>query len=220
MLTNVLNSAYTESLKNVIPAFAPVRFCDFFVYPFGWMRAENIQYQPKHCITAFSESTLPHTAREILKKVIQMTNSITIFNFKNNSVRTQIFNGEPYFCLRDVCEALSIQNSKDRTFNKGVETFYLPTPSGKQNIKFINEPNLYRLIFRSNKPQAQAFADWVYTDVLPSIRKTGSYGISQEELNNWKDIVSKILTVRTQYLVQEEKNKILTQISNLLGVKN
>ena len=52
-----------------------------------------------------------------------------------------------------------------------------------QQITIINEPNLYRLIFRSNKPQAQAFADWVYSEVLPSIRKTGAYvSPAQQEL--------------------------------------
>lgn len=106
-----------------------------------------------------------------------MTNSLVTFNFKDNQIRAQTVDNEPYFCLRDVCLALGLKNSKDRDFNKGVETFYLPTKSGNQNITFINEPNLYRLIFRSNKPQAQAFADWVYSEVLPSIRKTGGYGV-------------------------------------------
>lgn len=59
---------------------------------------------------------------------------------------------------------------------QGLTICHIPTKSGNQNITFINEPNLYRLIFRSNKPQAQAFADWVYSEVLPSIRKTGGYG--------------------------------------------
>jgi hypothetical protein len=102
---------------------------------------------------------------------------LTVFNYQDKQIRTHAVNNEPYFCLRDVCSALGLKNSKDRTFDKGVETFYLPTKSGNQNITFINEPNLYRLIFRSNKPQAQAFADWVYSEVLPSIRRTGGYGV-------------------------------------------
>lgn len=57
----------------------------------------------------------------------------------------------------------------------GVTICHLPTKSGNQDLVFINEPNLYRLIFRSNKPQAQAFADWVYSEVLPAIRRTGCY---------------------------------------------
>ena len=105
-------------------------------------------------------------------------NELIIFNFNNNQVRTQTLNNEPYFCLRDVCSALGLKNSKDREFNNGVESFYLIDSMGReQQATFINEPNLYRLIFRSNKPQAQAFADWVYNEVLPSVRKTGSYGV-------------------------------------------
>lgn len=110
-------------------------------------------------------------------------NNLTVFNFKNNSVRTQTLNGEPWFCLRDVCAALGLQNGKDRTFSVGVENIYLIDNLGrKQEATFINEPNLYRLIFRSNKPQAQAFADWVYQEVLPSIRKTGAYSLNVPEL--------------------------------------
>ncbi|MFX8422086.1 BRO family protein, partial [Acinetobacter baumannii] len=57
---------------------------------------------------------------------------------------------------------------------------------GIQKLKFINEPNLYRIIFRSNKTEALNFQNWVFAEVLPSIRKTGSYSARQsayEELN-------------------------------------
>lgn len=103
-------------------------------------------------------------------------NNITVFNFNQNQVRTQTLDGEPWFCLADVCAALELKNSRMATSVKDVKSFYTLTAKGQQNINFINEPNLYRLIFRSNKPQAQAFADWVYSEVLPSIRKTGGYG--------------------------------------------
>lgn len=106
-----------------------------------------------------------------------MTNEIAIFNFNQNQVRTQIHNGEPYFCLADVCRILELKNSRMTTSVKDVKTFYTLTSKGKQNINYVNEPNLYRLIFRSNKPQAEKFADWVYSEVLPSIRKTGQYSV-------------------------------------------
>ena len=108
-----------------------------------------------------------------------MTNSISIYNFNNNQVRTANIDGEPWFCLADCCAALKIKQNRDtatRLSQKGVGKTDILTAGGKQEVTFINEPNLYRLIFRSNKPQAQAFADWVYSEVLPSIRKTGSYG--------------------------------------------
>ena len=74
-LTRESFGKYAESLKTVIPAFTPRQ--SVFFMPMAWMRAENNQYQPKHCITAFSESTpLSYLTAKILKKVIQMTNTI------------------------------------------------------------------------------------------------------------------------------------------------
>ena len=109
-----------------------------------------------------------------------MTNAISVFKFNQNQVRTQLIDGEPWFCLSDARAALSINGSlkKGCTFSEnGVRKTPLIDNLGRQqSATFINEPNLYRLIFRSNKPQAQAFADWVYSEVLPSIRKTGGYG--------------------------------------------
>lgn len=58
---------------------------------------------------------------------------------------------------------------------KGVVKNLTPTNGGKQQLIFINEPNLYRVIFRSNKPEAKQFQDWVFNEVLPTIRKTGKY---------------------------------------------
>lgn len=109
-----------------------------------------------------------------------MQNAISIYNFNENQVRAQLINGEPWFCLSDCCKALNIKNQQTsvKLPENGVGKTYLIDSMGRQqSATFINEPNLYRLIFRSNKPQAQAFADWVYSEVLPSIRKTGGYGV-------------------------------------------
>lgn len=58
---------------------------------------------------------------------------------------------------------------------KGCNKIAIPTNGGTQQITFINEPNLYRVIFRSNKPEAVKFQNWVFDEVLPTLRKTGSY---------------------------------------------
>lgn len=106
-----------------------------------------------------------------------MNKTISIFQFHTNQVRTQISDNEPYFCLSDVCIALNIKQCRiDRLSEQGLIKNQLLTKGGAQDAYFINEPNLYRLIFRSNKPQAQAFADWVYSEVLPTIRRQGYYG--------------------------------------------
>lgn len=107
-------------------------------------------------------------------------NAISNFTFQeNHNVRVQLINGEVWFCLPDVCLVLDIQNSRQvlqkQLDEKGVSKIYTPTNGGNQELTFVNEPNLYRVIFRSSKPQAKQFQDWVFNEVLPSIRKTGKY---------------------------------------------
>lgn len=114
----------------------------------------------------------------------------SIFNFNEHGVRIVLDDSkEPWFCLADVYKSLDISRTS-RLFReldaKGVADYHTPTSGGIQKLKFINEPNLYRVIFRSNKPQALSFQDWVFAEVLPTIRKTGSYSARQtayEELN-------------------------------------
>ncbi|MEN3259946.1 BRO family protein [Sodalis endosymbiont of Spalangia cameroni] len=102
------------------------------------------------------------------------------FSFKeSHDVRVQVIDGEPWFCLKDVCDILTIANSSrvasDVLDSKGVRKTDTLTSGGIQELNFVNEPNLYRVIFRSNKPEAKQFQDWVFDDVLPTIRKTGKY---------------------------------------------
>ena len=104
--------------------------------------------------------------------------------FKNEdfgSVRTITNDNEPMFCLADVCKALEINNVsqlKTRLKNDGVITNEVIDNLGrKQTATFINESNLYKVIFQSRKPSAEKFTDWVTDEVIPSIRKTGSYAV-------------------------------------------
>lgn len=112
--------------------------------------------------------------------------NLEIFKNENFKVRVAVDeNNEPLFCLSDVCKILDIANSRDaktRLDLKGVATTDTLTNGGMQKLDFINEPNLYRLIFQSRKPEAEVFQEWVFAEVLPSIRKTGSY--TQKPLNS------------------------------------
>ena len=105
--------------------------------------------------------------------------------FKNEQfgeVRTVEVNQEIYFNLKDCCQILDIKNSKDvvkRLNSKGVVTTDLLTNGGVQQANFINEANFYKLVFQSRKPEAEKFADWVTSEVLPSIRKHGLYATDQ-----------------------------------------
>jgi len=106
--------------------------------------------------------------------------NIVEFNFGTNPLRTfKNEKGEIWFCLKDACDILEIENHRHvltRLDQKGVVLNDSLSSGGIQKTNFINEPNLYRVIFRSDKPQAKAFQDWVFEEVLPTIRKTGSYG--------------------------------------------
>ncbi|WP_311419131.1 Bro-N domain-containing protein [Haemophilus parahaemolyticus] len=109
------------------------------------------------------------------------------FNFHNSPVRTITDpKGEIWFCGTDVCNILGYVNPRDAISKHckvgGVAKRDTPTTSGNQEITFINEPNLYRLIIKSRKPEAERFEAWVFEEVLPQIRKTGSYSQNVEEI--------------------------------------
>ena len=108
-------------------------------------------------------------------------NAIQTFNFQSQSVRVEFKNGEPLFCLTDVAEILLLKNANPTRFNlknDGVHKMYSVDSKGRKNeITFISEPNLYRVIFRSNKTEAVKFQDWIFEEVIPQIRKTGGYQI-------------------------------------------
>ena len=87
--------------------------------------------------------------------------------------------GEPWFVAKDVCDCLEVGNSRDAVATldedeKGVAT--IDTLGGAQEMATISESGLYSLILRSRKPEAKTFKRWIVREVLPSIRKTGSYG--------------------------------------------
>lgn len=118
-------------------------------------------------------------------------NDIKIFeNPAFGKIRTAGTSDEPLFCLADVCRVLELQvtPTKNRLKQDGVSLIkgvskttnqYGITTEQEVMLVFVNEQNLYRVIMRSDKPMAEPFQDWVCGEVLPSIRKTGSYGLPQ-----------------------------------------
>lgn len=107
--------------------------------------------------------------------------NLSIFNFHQSQVRIQLLNNEPLFCLTDVISILNIKNANASRFNMseaGIHKMYIRSGGQNREVTFINEPNLYRVIFRSNKKEAIDFQNWVFDEVLPRIRKTGSYSLT------------------------------------------
>lgn len=101
------------------------------------------------------------------------------FNFNNLPVRTVLINDEPWFVGKDVAIAIGYKNFRD-ALKSHVKDKYkresrITTPSGVQSVTVISEPGLYQLAGESKLPSAEPFQDWVYEEVLPTIRKHGAY---------------------------------------------
>jgi len=105
-----------------------------------------------------------------------------LFGYQNQEVRAMMIDSEPWFVANDVCKALEIQNSRNAVSELDADEckmYLLDTPSsGRQSTNLINESGLYELIWKSRKPEAKKFKTWLKREVLPSIRKTGSYSIT------------------------------------------
>lgn len=111
-----------------------------------------------------------------------MDNAMQLFSYKDNTVRTVKLNSEIWFVAKDVADILGFRDAYNATQcleenEKG--TCKVSTLRGEQEMLIINEPGIYRLIFRSNKPEAKVFQDWVYHEVLPTLRQTGSYTLRE-----------------------------------------
>jgi prophage antirepressor-like protein len=111
-------------------------------------------------------------------------NELQIFNSKQfGKIRAVEINNEPWFCLADVCKPLGLQakHCRERLKSGGVVLTDLTDSSGRKNqMLVISEGNLYRAIFQSKKPEAEQFTDWVTEEVLPALRKNGSYALPEK----------------------------------------
>ena len=111
-------------------------------------------------------------------------NEMQVFNYKSSQVRTVEINNEPWFVLKDVCAVLDLGSAhkvSERLDEDERNQIPLTDSLGrKQETTIINESGLYNVILRSDKPEAKPFRKWVTSEVLPSIRKTGSYALPKD----------------------------------------
>lgn len=105
---------------------------------------------------------------------------------------------------------------QDHCKEAGVTKRYTPTTSGNQEITFINEPNLYRLIIKSRKPEAERFEAWVFEEVLPQIRKTGSYSQNTHEIRPL-EITLKVQMLDNLYYMAKNASELCHQYRKMMN---
>lgn len=122
-----------------------------------------------------------------------MRNELQIFNNEEfGQVRTVEIDGKPYFVANDVAKALGYSVPKDavaRHCKGALKRRYL-TAGGNQEIKMIPEGDMYRLITHSKLESAERFESWVFDEVLPTLRKTGSYEMSKKKADKKEKLPS------------------------------
>lgn len=110
-------------------------------------------------------------------------NEIRPFQFDEATVRAVVIDGEPYFVGKDLATALGYANETDAMNRhcKGVVKRYpLRTAGGVQDTRVLTEADMMRLIISSTLPAAERFERWVFEDVLPAIRRTGTYSLPKK----------------------------------------
>ena len=111
-------------------------------------------------------------------------NEVQVWNYESSEIRTVQVNGEPWFVLSDVCKVLELSTPArvaERLEKDEVsQTHTIDRMGREQKTTIINESGLYTVILRSDKPQAKPFRKWVTSEVLPSIRKHGSYSVQSQ----------------------------------------
>lgn len=123
-------------------------------------------------------------------------NNLQIFIYSGNQLRTVKQTDGLWWVLRDVCDVLGLSTparvAERLDADEKAEVSLTHTSSNgttqSRIVTIINEPGLYSVILRSDKPEAKAFKRWVTHDVLPSIRRTGAYGIPSEKLAHLKEL--------------------------------
>lgn len=159
------------------------------------------------------------------------------FDFNGTLISATTINGEPWFIAKNVCLALEISDvsqacSRLDDDEKLMRTLYVSGQNRESLL--INESGLYSLILTSRKPEAKAFKKWVTSEVLPSIRKTGSYQVKPKSaLELAREQVALLETIEQQSkLIEQQKpavefvdrfvsiksSKSITEVAKILGV--
>lgn len=172
----------------VIRLPAPVSRGFFSPVPDQWPGGRQLYNTRKGKFARRGDAVLSLPAASILLAVnptqngaVTMNNQLpAVFNFVSHTMRVVMRDGEPWFVAADVCAAIGITTEQTRRLDDDEKGLYsTQTPSGTQEMTVINESGLYSLILGSRKPEAKKFKKWVTSEVLPAIRKTGTYTLAK-----------------------------------------
>ena len=147
-----------------------------------------------------------------------MANEVQIFESAEfGKVRTIVKDGEPYFVGKDVADILGYKDTvnalKTHVDEEDKTGWQITTPSrGTQTANIINESGVYALIFGSKLPKAKQFKRWVTSEVLPAIRKTGSYNTIPKERSEFKEQELKARMLNARVRESNQYLKIAAQI--------
>lgn len=142
-------------------------------------------------------------------------NELQVFQYEDMPVRVIEQDGEPWWVLADVCRVLQLTTPAkvaDRLDEDEKGMSLVHTLGGNQNMTIINESGLYKVILRSDKPEAKKFTRWVTHEVLPTIRRTGAYMTPQAKQRDF----TKDDYLRAASIVSGCKNERLPYVLNFL----
>jgi len=153
-------------------------------------------------------------------------NQLTERTFGESRIRIVTIDGQPWFVAKDACAAMTVVNTHRALSaladdEKGIQR--LNTPGGPQNLSVVSESGLYKLILRSDKPEAKRFQDWVTRDVLPAIRKDGGYILGEEKVATGEmsedELVFRAMEVMRKKIDRlQAENKTMSAELNLVTV--
>lgn len=136
---------------------------------------------------------------------------ITDFNFQNNLIQIVDTENALWFVAKQCCDVLNITKYRDMLATLDPDqraSTVMDTPGGRQEVSLINESGLYELIFRSRSPAAKPFRKWVTGQVLPTLRKTGSYAITEHHIPQTRAEALRLAADLAEQLEQAEQRLV------------
>lgn len=139
--------------------------------------------------------------------------NLTTFNFNSNELRVVELNSEPWFVAKDVCEVLGLANPSSalKLLDKAERARFNLGLRGLSNANIISESGLYKLIMRSDKPQARPFQDWVTKVVLPTIRKDGGYIADEENVIDEDELIIRAMNILQRKVTRLTEEKVIAE---------